>query len=65
MNLDGDLQSALQAYGEKFDNLDELAHPALLEEPRFPQFLLARVQSGVPATRHDLEAKFGELPWEW
>jgi hypothetical protein len=62
--LDG-LNRAIKAYGEAFNNLDELLHPALVEKPDFPVFLLEAVSTGKPWTRDDAEHRFGPVSWDW
>jgi hypothetical protein len=59
------LEIVLQQYSERFDNLDELMHPQLMTDPRFAAFLQAAIESGKPATPADIEAKFGDIAWEW
>ena len=59
------LQAALRAYDERFDNLDELAHPAYWVMDEFIEFLQAAVAAGRPATQQEIEAKLGAVSWDW
>ena len=60
-----ELESALEAYGARFDNLDELMHPALMARPEFPLFLMRAVEAGKPATQEEAEKEFGAVAWDW
>ena len=65
MNPTTKLESALKAYGDQFDNLDELIHPAYMEDPKFIDFLLAAAKAQKPATQKEIEAALGQVPWNW
>lgn len=65
MNGTQKLEQALKAYADRFDNLDELTHPQLMEDPRFPDFVQAAVRSGEKITREQIEQKFGAVAWDW
>jgi hypothetical protein len=53
------------AYSERFDNLDEVAHPSLFYLPKFGELLQAAIDRGSPLTRAEVEAVFGDPGWEW
>lgn len=59
------LETALRAYDEAFGNLDELLHPALMEEEAFPSILRQAVEDRQPLNRAKLESVFGAISWDW
>lgn len=59
------LESALKAYDQMFDNLDDLTHPAYMEKPELVDVLEAAVTSGKPVTQQEIEEKLGRVSWEW
>ena len=65
MNAPDELSDALQAYAEKFDNLDTFTHPAWMENPRLPALLRQAVAANQPATRQAAEQALGPAPEDW
>jgi len=53
------------AYSEKFDNLDEVAHPAVFYLPEFGALLQQAIDRGTPLTRAEVDKQFGEQAWVW
>lgn len=60
-----DFEAATKLYAERFDNVDELRHPALLEVDGYLEFLLAAARADKPTTKADVEKRFGKLAWNW
>lgn len=58
-------QKVSDLYSEKFDNLDEVAHPAIFFLPHFGDLLQTAIDRGAPLTRAEVDAAFGEQAWEW
>ncbi len=65
MSATGELEAALRAYSARFDNLDELMHPALMERPDFVAFLQWAAEREEPTTRVDIEKELGPVSWDW
>ena len=58
-------EATLKAYSDRFDNLDELMHPAYVANPDFIAFLQSAIDAGKKATLQDAESKWGKVDWEW
>ncbi len=52
-------------YAVRFDNLADLAHPAIAHDPKFGDLLQTALDRGTPLTRAEVEAIFGDPGWEW
>jgi hypothetical protein len=57
-------EAQVDAYSEKFDNFDEVGHPAIVTTARFGDLLQKATNRGSPLTRQEVEAVFGDLSWE-
>ncbi len=54
-----------RAYHAKFDNLDEVWHMSIFDQPEYNKLLQTAVERGTPLTRSEVEAVFGDPGWEW
>ncbi len=54
-----------EAYSARFDNLDEVSHPAIFFMPAFGDLLQTAIDRGLPLSQAEVEAKFGPQSWEW
>lgn len=57
-------QEIINAYGDKFANVDEILHPALISDPRFLRLLQRAVADNTQVTRDQIEEATGEAPWD-
>ena len=55
----------VKAYCERFDNLDEVGHIALLYLPAFGDLMQKAIDRNSPLTRSGVEEVFGDPGWEW
>lgn len=57
-------QTLMDEYQSRFDNADTITHPAIMGTNRFAELVQGAITSGKPITREQLDAEFGELPWD-
>jgi hypothetical protein len=58
----------LTAYAERFPNLMDLLHPAMMTGPAFEKFeRLAKmaIRRGSALTQGEIDRGIGPQPWEW
>jgi hypothetical protein len=58
------IQSVVDRYNSRFDNMDEIAMPQVLAEPKFIQLLEKAIERGSAVTEAELRSAFPGEDWE-
>lgn len=59
------MQSVADSYDAKFGNLDDIAIPPTMYDPRFVAMLQDAIKRGRALKRVELDAVFPDIPWNY
>jgi hypothetical protein len=62
---ESDTTRIAEAYSQKFNNADEICHPAIIFQDSFYELLQVALDRGTPLTPAEVDKRFPDLNWEW
>jgi hypothetical protein len=65
MDTKQDIELIATEYEARFGDLDEIAHPAIMFDPKFQELMQRALADGKALTREDVDAAFPDLAWDW